>query len=47
MGRRRTAAILVLLLALGHSMKGVAQDGKQQRIADMAYQAEMLSLIHI
>jgi uncharacterized protein YecT (DUF1311 family) len=41
MGRRRTAAILVLLLALGHSMKGVAQDGKQQRIADMAYQAEM------
>jgi uncharacterized protein YecT (DUF1311 family) len=41
MDTRRTAAILVLMLALGHSMRGAAQDGKQQRIADMAYQAEM------
>lgn len=43
MDTRRTApaAILILMLALGHSMRGVAQDGKQQRIADMAYQSEM------
>jgi hypothetical protein len=43
MNTRRTApaAILVLLLALGHTMKGIAQDGKQQRMADMAYESEM------
>jgi uncharacterized protein YecT (DUF1311 family) len=36
-----TAAILLLLLALGYPLKGGAQDGKQQRIADLAYEAEM------
>jgi uncharacterized protein YecT (DUF1311 family) len=43
MDTRRTApaAILILLLTLGYTLSGAAQDGKQQRIADMAYQAEM------
>src|SRR6202167_6613269 len=38
---RASAAILLLLLALGYSLSAAAQDGKQQRIADMAYEAEM------
>ncbi len=41
MNTRAPAAIFVLLLALGYSLSGAAQDGKQQRIADIAYQAEM------
>ena len=38
---RAPAAILLLLLALGYPRSAVAQNGKQQRIADMAYEAEM------
>ena len=38
---RASAAILLLLLALGYSLSAAAQDGKQQRIADMAYESEM------
>jgi uncharacterized protein YecT (DUF1311 family) len=38
---RRAGAVLLLLLALGFDAHGVAQDGKQQRIADLAYEAEM------
>ena len=38
---RASAAILLLLLALGEPLSAPAQDGKQQRIADMAYEAEM------
>ena len=38
---RASAAILLLLLALGYPLNGGAQDGKQQRIADLAYEAEM------
>ena len=38
---RASAAILLLLLALGEPLSATAQDGKQQRIADMAYEAEM------
>ena len=41
MTTRAAAAILFSLLALGYAMSGTAQDGKQQRIADLAYQAEM------
>ena len=33
--------LLVLFLALGCGMSCAAQDGKQQRIADLAYEAEM------
>ena len=39
--RNRTAAILLFLLTLGYTMSAAAQDGKQQRIAELAYQAEM------
>src|ERR1700722_2337654 len=38
---RRAVAFLLLLLAMGFDAHGVAQDGKQQRIADLAYEAEM------
>jgi uncharacterized protein YecT (DUF1311 family) len=41
MNTRASAAILLLLLALGYPLKGGAQDGKQQHIADLAYEAEM------
>src|SRR5882762_5580360 len=41
MNLRPPAAVLLLLLALGCNLRGAAQDGKQQRIADLAYQAEM------
>ncbi len=41
MNPRAFAAMFALLLALGYPLNGAAQDGKQQRIADMAYQAEM------
>src|SRR6204780_3070168 len=41
MSTRPPAAILLLLLALGYPLNGGAQDGKQQRIADLAYEAEM------
>jgi hypothetical protein len=41
MNLRPKAAILLLLLALGSNLRGAAQDGKQQRIAELAYQAEM------
>jgi uncharacterized protein YecT (DUF1311 family) len=41
MRSRKTAAIVLLSMALVSSMKIVAQDGKQQRIADLAYEAEM------
>jgi uncharacterized protein YecT (DUF1311 family) len=38
---RASAAILLLLLAPGYPRSAAAQDGKQQRIADFAYEAEM------
>ncbi len=41
MNTRAPAAFLLLLLALGYPLNGGAQDGKQQRIADLAYEAEM------
>jgi uncharacterized protein YecT (DUF1311 family) len=41
MNTRASAAILLLLLALGYPLEGGAQDGKQQHIADLAYEAEM------
>jgi uncharacterized protein YecT (DUF1311 family) len=41
MSTRAPATILLLLLALGCTLNGGAQDGKQQRIADLAYEAEM------
>jgi uncharacterized protein YecT (DUF1311 family) len=41
MNRRLPAAILLIFLALSSNLRGTAQDGKQQRIADLAYQAEM------
>jgi Lysozyme inhibitor LprI len=41
MNLRPPAAVLVLLLALICDLRGAAQDGKQQRIAELAYQAEM------
>src|SRR6201996_8980956 len=41
MNRRLPAAILLIFLALSSNLRGAAQDGKQQRIADLAYQAEM------
>jgi uncharacterized protein YecT (DUF1311 family) len=37
----KMASVLLLLLALGWVQKSVAQDGKQQRIAELAYEAEM------
>jgi uncharacterized protein YecT (DUF1311 family) len=42
---RASAATLLLLLALGNPLSGGAQDGKQQRIADMAYEAEMAQTV--
>jgi uncharacterized protein YecT (DUF1311 family) len=41
MNTRASAAILLCLLGLGYSLSATAQDGKQQRIADLAYEAEM------
>src|SRR5580658_5464621 len=41
MNRRAPVAVLLFLLALVFAADGVAQDGKQQRIADLAYEAEM------
>ncbi len=41
MNTRASAAILLLLLALGYSLGAAAQNGKQQRIAELAYEAEM------
>lgn len=41
MNLRPPAAISLLLLALVSTLHGAAQDGKQQRIAELAYQAEM------
>ena len=41
MNLRPPAAISLLLLALVSNSRGGAQDGKQQRIADLAYEAEM------
>jgi uncharacterized protein YecT (DUF1311 family) len=41
MNSRKTAAIVLLWMALVFSMNVVAQNGKQQRIADLAYEAEM------
>jgi uncharacterized protein YecT (DUF1311 family) len=37
----KTRVVAVLLLAAIFAHSGAAQDGKQQRIADMAYRAEM------
>jgi uncharacterized protein YecT (DUF1311 family) len=41
MNLRPAAGILVVLLALASNLRVAAQDGKQQRIAELAYQAEM------
>ena len=41
MKTRAPAAIPLLLLVLSYTMSGSAQNGKQQHIADLAYQAEM------
>jgi uncharacterized protein YecT (DUF1311 family) len=41
MTTRASAAILLLLLTLRYPTRSAGQDGKQQRIADMAYEAEM------
>jgi uncharacterized protein YecT (DUF1311 family) len=41
MKTRASATMLLLLLAVGYSLSAAAQGGKQQRIADMAYEAEM------
>jgi uncharacterized protein YecT (DUF1311 family) len=41
MNRRASVGILFTLLAVGCAGSAVAQDGKQQRIADLAYEAEM------
>src|SRR6201997_5887957 len=41
MNLRPPAAVLVLWLALVCNLRGAAQAGKQQRIAELAYQAEM------
>src|ERR1700733_2986412 len=38
---RPPAAILLLLFALAFNLRVAAQDGKQQRIAELAYQAKM------
>ena len=37
----RRAPVLLTLLGLGCALSGGAQDGKQQHIADLAYEAEM------
>jgi uncharacterized protein YecT (DUF1311 family) len=39
--RPPAAILLLLLLALVFNLRGSAQDGKPQRIAELAYQAEM------
>src|SRR5271170_4773934 len=41
MNRRALVAVLLSLLTLGCAGSAAAQDGKQQRIADLAYEAEM------
>ncbi len=41
MHSRKKAAILFMWMALVSSLDAVAQNGKQQRIADLAYEAEM------
>jgi uncharacterized protein YecT (DUF1311 family) len=41
MTTRASAAILLLLFTLRYPMRSAGQDGKQQRIADEAYEAEM------
>jgi uncharacterized protein YecT (DUF1311 family) len=41
MNLRPAAGILLVLLALASNLRVAAQDGKQQRIAELAYQAEM------
>src|ERR1700721_4655577 len=41
MNMRAPVAVLISLLALGCASHVLAQDGKQQRIADLAYEAEM------
>lgn len=41
MTRCAPATIPLLLLVLGRALSANAQDGKQQRIADLAYRAEM------
>jgi uncharacterized protein YecT (DUF1311 family) len=41
MNTRALALILPFLLTLGYTMGARGQDGKQQRIADLAYEAEM------
>jgi uncharacterized protein YecT (DUF1311 family) len=41
MHSRKTGAILFLWMALVSSLNIAAQNGKQQRIADLAYEAEM------
>jgi uncharacterized protein YecT (DUF1311 family) len=37
----RASGAVVVLLALGSALSAVGQDGKQQRIANLAYEAEM------
>ncbi len=41
MNLRPATATLLLLFALASNQRGDAQDGKQQHIAELAYQAEM------
>jgi uncharacterized protein YecT (DUF1311 family) len=41
MKTRAATAILLFFLALGYLERGAAQNGKQQRIAELAYNAEM------
>ena len=41
MKTRAATAVLLFFLTLGYPMRGAAQDGKQQRIAELAYNAEM------
>ncbi len=41
MNTRASAAILLLLLAMGYALSATAQNGKQQHIAELAYEAEM------
>ena len=41
MKTRAATAILLFFLALSYPTRGAAQNGKQQRIAELAYNAEM------
>jgi uncharacterized protein YecT (DUF1311 family) len=41
MNLRLPAAVLLILMVMVCNLRGAAQDGKQQRIAELAYQAEM------